>query len=155
MTASTAIGAPTKTLEERICSGKEILEELKCFLKEEASPIDYLSLTGSGEPTLHSQIGLIIEGIKTFTSIPVAVITNGSLLYKEEVRQDLLHADVVLPSLDAVSSGAFLKINRPQVDFSIEKVIGGMVEFRKIYKGQIWLEILFCKGITMVRVSYR
>jgi len=127
---------------------REILEELKCFLKEEASPIDYLSITGSGEPTLHSQIGLIIEGIKTFTSIPVAVITNGSLLYKEEVRQDLLHADVVLPSLDAVSSGAFLKMNRPQADFSIEKVIGGMVEFRKIYKGQIWLEILFCKGIN-------
>jgi len=127
---------------------KEILEEVKRFLKEETSSIDHLSLSGSGEPTLHSQIRSVIEGIKTITSIPVAVITNGSLLYEEEVRQDLLHADIVLPSLDAVSSEVFMRINRPRPGFSIEKVIEGLVEFRKVYKGQIWLEILFCKGVN-------
>jgi wyosine [tRNA(Phe)-imidazoG37] synthetase (radical SAM superfamily) len=127
---------------------REILEEVKRFLKEETSSIDHLSLSGSGEPTLHSQIRSVIEGIKTITSIPVAVITNGSLLYEEEVRQDLLHADIVLPSLDAVSSEVFMRINRPRPGFSIEKVIEGMVEFRKVYKGQIWLEILFCKGVN-------
>jgi len=127
---------------------KEILEEVRRFLKEETSSIDYLSLSGSGEPTLHSQIRSVIEGIKTITSIPVAVITNGSLLYEEEVRQDLLHADIVLPSLDAVSSEVFMRINRPRPGFSIEKVIEGLVEFRKVYKGQIWLEILFCKGVN-------
>lgn len=127
---------------------KEILEEVRRFLKEETSSLDHLSLSGSGEPTLHSQIRSVIEGIKTITSIPVAVITNGSLLYEEEVRQDLLHADIVLPSLDAVSSEVFMRINRPRPGFSIEKVIEGLVEFRKVYKGQIWLEILFCKDVN-------
>jgi wyosine [tRNA(Phe)-imidazoG37] synthetase (radical SAM superfamily) len=127
---------------------KEILEEVRRFLKEETSSIDHLSLSGSGEPTLHSQIRSVIEGIKTITSIPIAVITNGSLLYEEEVRQALLHADIVLPSLDAVSSEVFMRINRPRPGFSIEKVIEGMVEFRKVYKGKVWLEILFCKGVN-------
>jgi wyosine [tRNA(Phe)-imidazoG37] synthetase (radical SAM superfamily) len=127
---------------------KEIMEEVARFLKEGAASIDHLSLTGSGEPTLHSQIRSVIEGIKAITSIPVAVITNGSLLYEGEVRQDLLRADVVLPSLDAVSSEVFMKINRPRPGFSVEKVIEGLVKFRKVYRGQIWLEILFCKGVN-------
>jgi wyosine [tRNA(Phe)-imidazoG37] synthetase (radical SAM superfamily) len=127
---------------------REILEEVRSFFEEETSSIDHLSLSGSGEPTLHSKIRLVIEGIKAITSIPVAVITNGSLLSEELVRHDLFHADIILPSLDAVSSEIFAKINRPRPGFSIEKVIEGMVEFRKVYKGQIWLEILFCKGVN-------
>jgi wyosine [tRNA(Phe)-imidazoG37] synthetase (radical SAM superfamily) len=126
----------------------EILEEVGSFLQEETSSTDVLSLAGSGEPTLHSQIRSVIEGIKAITSIPVAVITNGSLLYEEEVRQDLLSVDLVLPSLDAVSSEVFRKINRPPKGFSVDKVIEGLVEFRNVYKGQIWLEILFCKGVN-------
>jgi len=126
----------------------EILEEVNTFLLREDSPIDHFSLSGSGEPTLHSQIRSIIEGIKKMSSMPVAVITNGSLLYEEEVRRDLLLADIVLPSLDAVSPEVFRRINRPQRSISVEKVIEGMVEFRKVYKGEIWLEILFCKGVN-------
>ena len=126
----------------------DILEEVKRFLKEGTSSIDHISLSGSGEPTLHSQIRSIIEGIKAITSIPIAVITNGSLFYEEEVRKDLLGADIVLPSLDAVSSEVFMIINRPCSGISIEKVIEGMVEFRRVYKGQIWLEILFCEGVN-------
>jgi wyosine [tRNA(Phe)-imidazoG37] synthetase (radical SAM superfamily) len=126
----------------------EILDEVKRFLEEETSEIDHLSLSGSGEPTLHSGIRSIIEGIKTITSIPVAVITNGSLLYEEEVRRDLLRADIVLPSLDGVSQEIFNKVNRPLPEFSVEKVIEGLIDFRKLYQGQIWLEILFCKGIN-------
>jgi len=127
---------------------KKIIEEVKQFLNEGTSSIDHLSLTGSGEPTLHSQIRSVIQGIKAITSIPVAVITNGSLFYEEEVRQDLLRADLVLPSLDGVSSEVFRKINRPREGFSVGKVIEGLVEFRRVYKGQIWLEILFCKGVN-------
>jgi wyosine [tRNA(Phe)-imidazoG37] synthetase (radical SAM superfamily) len=127
---------------------KKVLEEVSRFLRKETSSIDHISLSGSGEPTLHSQIRSIIEGIKAITSIPIAVITNGSLFYEEEVRKDLLGADIVLPSLDAVSSEVFMIINRPCSGISIEKVIEGMVEFRKVYKGQIWLEILFCKGVN-------
>ena len=126
----------------------EILEEVDSFLKEGTASVDHLSLSGSGEPTLHSQIRSVIESIKAITSIPIAVITNGSLLYDEEVRRDLLRADIVLPSMDAVSSEVFVKINRPHPGISVEKVIEGLVEFRKAFKGQIWLEILFCKGVN-------
>lgn len=127
---------------------REILEEVERFLKEGTSSIDHLSLAGSGEPTLHSKIRSIIEGLKKITLIPVAVITNGFLLWKPEVREDLLQADIVLPSLDAVSQDVFVRINRPRSGFSIEEVIEGMVEFRKLFKGQIWLEMLFCRGIN-------
>ncbi len=127
---------------------REIIGEVKQFLEEGASAIDHLSLTGSGEPTLHSRIDSIIREIKAITSIPVAVITNGSLLHEKEVRESLLQADVVLPSLDAVSAEVFEKINRPRPGISIENVIDGLVEFKRVYKGQIWLEILFCKGVN-------
>jgi wyosine [tRNA(Phe)-imidazoG37] synthetase (radical SAM superfamily) len=127
---------------------KEVLGEVRLFLKEESSSIDHLSLSGSGEPTLHSKIRQIIREIKEVSSIPVAVITNGSLLYDEKVREDLLQADIILPSLDAGSYEIFMRINRPHPDLSIEKVIQGLVEFRKAFKGQIWLEILFCKGVN-------
>ena len=127
---------------------EEILEEVKRFLDEETSSIEHLSLSGSGEPTLHSRVDSVIRGIKAITSIPVAVITNGSLLYEKEVRGSLLQADIVLPSLDAASAETFEKINRPRPGISVDKVIEGMVEFRRVTKGQIWLEILFCKGVN-------
>jgi wyosine [tRNA(Phe)-imidazoG37] synthetase (radical SAM superfamily) len=127
---------------------EEILDELKDFFTGEAPPVDHISLGGSGEPTLHSKISDIIKGAKAIGPVPVAVITNGSLLFEERVRRDLLEADVVLPSLDAVSAEVFEKINRPGRDFPVEKVIDGLVDFRKIYRGQIWLEILFCKGVN-------
>jgi wyosine [tRNA(Phe)-imidazoG37] synthetase (radical SAM superfamily) len=126
----------------------EILDEIRTFLKEDHPPVDHISLGGSGEPTLHSGIRSIIEGIQSMTMLPVAVITNGSLFYEEEVRTDLLRADVVLPSLDAVSPEVFEKINRPGSGFSIENILRGLIEFRKIYQGQIWLEILFCRGVN-------
>lgn len=127
---------------------EEVLEEVRAFLAEGEASLDYLSLSDSGEPTLHSKIGSVIEGIKKLTSIPVAVLTNGSLLYLEEVRDDLRQADVILPSLDAVSKEVFRRINRPHKGILAEKVIEGLVEFRKVYQGQIWLEILFCKGMN-------
>lgn len=126
----------------------EVLEEVHRFLKEEHSPVDFLSLSGSGEPTLHSKIHSVIKGVKEFTSIPIAVITNGSLLFLEEVQQDLLEADAVLPSLDGVSSETFLKINRPLEGLSVERVVEGLVQFRRRYRGKIWLEILFCRGVN-------
>jgi wyosine [tRNA(Phe)-imidazoG37] synthetase (radical SAM superfamily) len=126
----------------------EILEEVGAFLQEEHPPVDHLSLGGSGEPTLHSRIRSIIEGIQAITVLPVAVITNGSLFYEREVREDLLRADVVLPSLDAVSTEVFEKINRPGPGFLIERVVEGLIQFRKIYQGEVWLEILFCRGVN-------
>jgi wyosine [tRNA(Phe)-imidazoG37] synthetase (radical SAM superfamily) len=144
------IGKTTKKtlLRKKYVPEEEVLEEVKTFLLEGSPTIDYLSLSGSGEPTLHSEIRSIIKGIKEITTIPVAVITNGSLLYETDVRKDLLEAEVLLPSLDAVSPGVFKKINRSHKKISVEKVTEGIVEFRRIYQGQIWLEILFCKGVN-------
>jgi wyosine [tRNA(Phe)-imidazoG37] synthetase (radical SAM superfamily) len=145
------IGKTTKKtlLRKEYILKEEVLEEVKAFLLQKGeSTIDHFTLSGSGEPTLHSQIRSVINGIKAISSTPVAVLTNGSLLYKEEVREDLLRADIILPSLDAVSPEIFIKINRPHTRISVKKIIEGMIEFRKVYKGQIWLEILFCKGVN-------
>ncbi len=110
------------------------------------SGLDYVTFSGSGEPTLNSKLGEVIRAVKQMTSVPVAVITNGTLLSLEDVRYDLSSADVVLPSLDAVSQEVFEKIDRPHPQLRIETIIEGLKEFRKEYTGQIWLEIMFAKG---------
>jgi wyosine [tRNA(Phe)-imidazoG37] synthetase (radical SAM superfamily) len=109
---------------------------------------DYITLSGSGEPTLNNGIGEIIQRIKEITSTPVAVLTNSSLLSLDEVRKNLLEANVVLPSLDAITQPLFEYINRPYASLSIEGIISGLIQFRKQYRGQIWLEILFCRGVN-------
>jgi len=111
-------------------------------------PIDIITFSGSGEPTLNSDLGMLIRELKKNTEIPVAVITNGSLLYQDEVRKDLLEADVVLPSLDAVSEDIFRYINRPHLLLEIENIIAGMKLFRKEYSKKIWLEVMLIKNIN-------
>ncbi len=110
--------------------------------------INYITFSGSGEPTLNSALGKIIKRIKQLCSVPVAVLTNGTLLYLPEVRNDLMGADLVVPSLDAASHDVFDMINRPHGDLSVEKVIGGIRSFRKYFQGQIWLEVMLVKGIN-------
>ena len=151
------IGKTTRStlLRKEYVPVEEILKEVKLFLKKGFSPIDHFSLSGSGEPTLHSKIGWVIKEIKAISSVPIAVITNGSLLYQKKVREDLLGADIVLPSLDAVTSDGFQRINRPHPKLSVKRVIDGIVEFRKVYKGQIWLEILFCKGFNDTLIEFQ
>jgi wyosine [tRNA(Phe)-imidazoG37] synthetase (radical SAM superfamily) len=109
---------------------------------------DFITLSGSGEPTLNTKIGEIIRRIKKITSIPIAVLTNSSLLSLDEIRGDLLEADVILPSLDAITPTLFEYINRPFPSLKIEKIISGLIKFRNQYQGQIWLEILFCRGVN-------
>lgn len=107
--------------------------------------LDYITFSGSGEPTLNSKLGEIIRTVRQMTSIPVAVITNGTLLSLEEVRYDLMDATVVLPSLDAVSQDVFEKINRPHPQLRVETITEGLERFRDEYKGRIWLEIMLVK----------
>jgi wyosine [tRNA(Phe)-imidazoG37] synthetase (radical SAM superfamily) len=129
-------------------SPQEIQGELDLTLSTLEKKPDYITLSGSGEPTLNTHIGEIIRKIKEITSTPVAVITNGSLLSMDEVREDLLEADVVLPSLDAITPALFEYINRPHTSLRIEEIISGLIQFRKQYGGQIWLEIVFCRGVN-------
>ena len=129
-------------------SPEEIQGELEiCLSALEKNP-DYITISGSGEPTLNTNIGEIIRKIKEITSTPVAVLTNSSLLSFSEVRRDLLEADLILPSLDAVTPALFEYINRPHQSLKIEEIISGLIQFRKQYRGQIWLEILFCRGVN-------
>lgn len=109
---------------------------------------DYITIAGSGEPTLNSQLGEIIDKIKNITDIPVAIVTNGILLYRADVRADCAKADVVLPSLDAGDEETFRKINRPHPDISIEMLISGLCTFRKEYTGQLWLEVFLVDSIN-------
>ncbi len=125
----------------------EILSQIKnaIFLKQK---IDYITFSGSGEPTLNTGIGYLISEVKKMTDIPVAVLTNGSLLYDERVRKALLPANLVIPSLDAATEDSFKKINQPHHSVTFEKMVTGLLDFRKQYKGKIWLEIMLVKGIN-------
>ncbi len=109
---------------------------------------DVIALAGSGEPTLHAGIGDVIAGVKRLTNVPVAVITNGSLLGRPAVRRGLAAADIVLPSLDAPSDGLFQRVNRPHKALRFADVLGGMIAFRQGYRGQLWLEVMLLAGVT-------
>lgn len=111
-------------------------------------PIDCVTFSGSGEPTLHAGLGHMICMVKGMTDVPVVVLTNGSLLWKEDVRQDLLAADIVSPSLDAVSEDIFRRVDRPHPRLSAVQMIDGMCKFRKEFKGTYLLEMLFVSGIN-------
>ena len=113
--------------------------------------IDYITFSGSGEPTLNSDLGTMIEEVKKTTDIPVSVITNGALLYLDDVRKDLMLADVVLPSLDAVSEDIFRYINRPHSLIEIDTIIRGLKLLRNEYQGKIWLEVMLIKDVNDTR----
>ena len=132
---------------EEYVPSEEVLKELEQKLKENVE-IDFLTFSGSGEPTLHSGIGRIISELKKITSLPIAVLTNGSLLSEKEVRKDLLKADVILPTLSSVNPESFQQIHRPHPGLQLEKIIQGMIELRKEFKGEIWLEVFLVQGIN-------
>jgi len=124
-----------------------IIAELKETLAH-GQEIDYVTLSGSGEPTLNSQIGRIIDEIKNITDTPVAILTNGTLFTMKSLRRDLSRADLVIPSLDTASQEIFEKINRPYPSLRIHKIIGGLEAFRQQFEGQIWMEVMLVKGIN-------
>ncbi len=124
-----------------------IIAELGQVLQEQRK-IDYLTLAGSGEPTLASNLGAIIRRIKEITNIPVAVLTNGTLLHLEEVREELSAADLVVPSLDAVSEDVFRMANRPHPLLTVQQMLSGLGQFRAMFHGQLWLEIMLLKGVN-------
>lgn len=130
---------------------KDIITEINSFLAgrhQRNAPIDVFTITASGEPTLHSGLKEIIKHLKKKTAQPVAVLTNGSLLYDQEVQSALHKADIVIPSLDAALQESYRKINRPAPCVRLEEIIEGLCHFSKAYKGHLWLEILIAKGIN-------
>mgnify|MGYP000256495841 CR=1 FL=1 len=125
---------------------EELLAELKRVLP--GVKANYITFSGSGEPTLNLDLGRLIGKVKELTSIPVAVLTNSSLLGYPEVRKELLDADLVIPSLDAASQEVFERINRPYPGLKISEIIAGIEAFSLDFKGKFWVEVMVVKGMN-------
>ena len=126
----------------------EVIAELDEFLAT-APDLDYVTFAGSGEPTLHSGIGEIISFIKDrYPCYRVAVLTNSALFTDPGVRAALMRADLVVPSLDAVSEEVFVKINRPSPGITAGQVLEGLLDFAREYTGEVWLEIFIVPGVN-------
>lgn len=142
------VGKTTKLTLDRMeyVKYEQVITELDHFMSNNPK-IDYITFSGSGEPTLNSKIGDVLDYIKKhYPEIKTAILTNGTLLSDPKLRSELLQADVILPSLDAASQSTFEKINRPDAGLKIDTYIQGLTDFRIAYKGNIWLEILLLKG---------
>ena len=130
---------------------RELVAEVKEALAGGPRP-DFLTLSGSGEPTLYEPLGELIASLgRVFR--PLAVLTNGSLLGDPAVRSALCGADVVLPSLDAPDEETFRYVNRPQRDLNLDGLISGMMLFRREFRGALWLEIMLLGGVTATRTQ--
>lgn len=142
------VGETTKLTTDRMEYIKydKIISELQQFMSSRPK-IDYITFSGSGEPTLNSRIGEVLAYVKqNYPDVKTAILTCGALLSSPQLRTEILEADVILPSLDAATQAIFNKINRPNPNLSIDTYIKGLIDFRKEYKGQIWLEVFLLKG---------
>jgi wyosine [tRNA(Phe)-imidazoG37] synthetase (radical SAM superfamily) len=110
--------------------------------------IDWVTFVGSGEPTLHSSLGWMIRQVKVRTKLPVAVITNGSLLYRPEVHDELSAADAILPTLDAGNAWLYRQINRAAPAFTFNRLVEGLYLFRQKYSGKLWIELMLIQGMN-------
>ena len=112
------------------------------------SQLSFLTFSGEGEPTLNRDIGRILRRLKREFSIPVAVITNSTLLTDPQVRRDLYAADLVVPSLDAADLRNFAKVDRGHRDLRVADMIAGLKLFRRYFRGKMWLETMLVKGVN-------
>lgn len=141
----------TVSIRKEYAKPGEIIRELKSWLcdhPEEAGELKFVTLSGLGEPTINTGIGELIDRVKEVTPAKIAVITNSSFLGDPLVRQGILKADLIVPSLDAVDAEIFKQIDRPHADVKLNEIIKGLVALRKNFHGKIWLEIMFIAGIN-------
>ncbi|NOY23378.1 MAG: radical SAM protein [Acidobacteria bacterium] len=130
-------------------SVREVLDELERYLTDHHDDLpDFITFAGSGEPTLHSEIDKIIHGIKGMTTVPVVLLTNGSLLHRKAVLNRVLAVDYLVPSLDAGCPETYSCINRPTAAIPYEKLIEGLIAARQAYHGHYLLEVLLVDGIN-------
>lgn len=127
---------------------KEIIAEMKEAVGRNEANLDYITFVGSGEPTLYKDLDDLILKAKELSDKPVCVITNGGLLYQEEVKDALMGADIVMPSLDAGDVKSYITINRPHPSIKYDSFIQGLIDFRKKFPGKFWIELMIMKGIN-------
>jgi len=123
-----------------------VLKELKEWLATDGYA-DYITLSGSGEPTLHTKFGEVLTFLKKAAK-PSVLLTNGSFLSDPHVRKDAALADIVKVSMSAWDQNSFELINRPHQDISFNKFVDGQKKFRKIFTGQMWMEVFLLFGIN-------
>lgn len=139
------LGRTSRLVDKRseFFPAEEIVGQVEASLASKPEgAIDWVTFIASGETCLHSSLGWMIREVRNLTSLPLAVITNGSLLNQPEVQQAVATADAVLPSLDAGTEDLYRRINRPHPSFTFEQHLQGLIEFRRVYDGQLWLEIM-------------
>ncbi len=108
----------------------------------------WLVFSGQGEPTLHTGIGWMIRKIQQVSELPLVLVTNGAWLSHPEIRDEISAADVVMPSLDAGTADIYRRINRPWPNLSYDRLLDGLVQFRKTYQGQLWVKVMLVKGLN-------
>lgn len=140
----------TKTFQRGLYTPvEEILKEFKSLLNSETfRQIDYISFSGFGEPMLNAKISELVAGIRALCDKKIALITNSTLFIDPAVRREILGLDLIVPSLDAASQEVFEKIDKPVPGIKIEEIINGLILLRKEFLRQIWLEIMFVKGLN-------
>lgn len=132
---------------DSFCDPNKVLEELREVLSQTDKP-DWITFSGTGEPTLHLDIGLILAEVKKLNIAPTCVITNSSLMHIPEVRQSLLLADRILPTITTVNSKSFVRIHRPTNDIRLENILEGIRIFSSQFTGKIEIEIFVCPSIN-------
>ncbi|HHS50235.1 MAG TPA: radical SAM protein [candidate division Zixibacteria bacterium] len=136
---------PKKPVRRRFVDPEEVELELSKRVNSGVET-DYITFSGSGEPTLSEDLGRLIAFAKGLNVAPVCVLTNGTLLWDEDVRAELAMADVVIPNLDAADEETFRKINRPHEDLCWGRIIDGLMKFRGEFSGKLLLEIVLIEG---------
>jgi wyosine [tRNA(Phe)-imidazoG37] synthetase (radical SAM superfamily) len=125
----------------------EVIAELRDWVKR-GGKADYITLSGSGEPTLHTGFGRVLAAIRRMCPIKTALLTNSSLLYLPKVRADAARADLVKVSLSAWDNASFANVNRPHRSITFKKVLSGLHAFRAAFKGKMWLEVVVIAGFN-------
>lgn len=134
----------------------EIVAEVAAALAgHRPGAIDWVTFVASGETLLHAHLGLMLREVRALTDLPVAVITNGSLLYLQQVRRDLVAADAVLPSFDAGNPDLYRRVNRPHPQITFERHRTGLFAFREEYEGKLWLETMLVRGLNDTEAAIR
>jgi wyosine [tRNA(Phe)-imidazoG37] synthetase (radical SAM superfamily) len=143
------LGPTVRQSSRRACffPEAEVLAQVRSAIARNAH-LDHITFSGSGEPTLNTAIGRLIRKIKKMTDIPVVVLTNSSLLTRKSVREALLAADIVVPSLDAARAATFRRVNRALPSIRVESIIRALETFRREFRGHIWLEVMLVRGLN-------
>jgi len=145
------LGRSTPLQRERkdyVPPGDLVAEVKDAVARHGASAVDWITFGGSGEPTLHASLGRMIREVKEATGLPVAVLTNGSLLYLADVRADLSPADAVMPTFDAGTEEIYFRMNRPSPELTFDRLVRGLRAFRQAYSGKLWVEVMLVKGLN-------